>query len=43
MVRFFGLIVEGEIEKSKNKKKTTDNSLTGPGGGPGDISAFRIY
>ena len=28
--------VEGEIEKSKNQKKTTDNSLTGPGGGPGD-------
>jgi hypothetical protein len=29
--------VEGENEKiQKNQKKTTDNSLTRPGGGPGD-------
>ena len=27
--------VEGE--RKKKRKKTTDNSLTGPGGGPGDI------
>ena len=36
--------VEGEIEKSKNQKKTTDdNSLTGPGGGPGDNGKIRDF
>jgi hypothetical protein len=35
--------VREKLKNKKNQKKTTDNSLTGPGGGPGDMGSFHPY